>query len=282
MTTAPDAGEGEVIAYVRSEISRLRPSKRRLAVEKFALAAISAIPWVGGFVSAAATLRSEANALRTDNLQTLWLNEHAEKLGALQGVIEEVADRFESLGEEIDERVASADYLDIVREAFRVWDEAATEEKREYVKNLLMNAGGSSITSDDVVRLFVGWIERFHELHFAVIREVYKEPGVTRFEMWDRIHGRLPREDSAEADLFRMLIYDLNTARVIRQARETTPDGRFIRRTSAVKRSQAATTLESSFEDTKPYVLTALGNQFVHYTMNELVRRIAGPRGGTP
>lgn len=34
--------------------------------------------------------------------------------------------------------------------------------------------------------------------------------------------------------------------------------------------------MESSFEDTKPYVLTALGQQFVHYTMNEVVPRIGG------
>jgi hypothetical protein len=32
--------------------------------------------------------------------------------------------------------------------------------------------------------------------------------------------------------------------------------------------------MESAFEDTKPYVLTELGKQFVHYTMNELVTRI--------
>ncbi len=33
---------------------------------------------------------------------------------------------------------------------------------------------------------------------------------------------------------------------------------------------------ESAFEDTKPYVLTELGKQFVHYTMNEVVPRIGG------
>ena len=30
-------------------------------------------------------------------------------------------------------------------------------------------------------------------------------------------------------------------------------------------------------EASKPYVLTELGKQFVHYTMNEVVTRIAGP-----
>jgi hypothetical protein len=32
--------------------------------------------------------------------------------------------------------------------------------------------------------------------------------------------------------------------------------------------------MESAFEDSKPYVLTELGKQFVHYTMNEVVTRI--------
>jgi len=36
----------------------------------------------------------------------------------------------------------------------------------------------------------------------------------------------------------------------------------------------APTTLESSFEDSKPYVLTELGKQFVHYTMNKVVGRL--------
>jgi hypothetical protein len=32
--------------------------------------------------------------------------------------------------------------------------------------------------------------------------------------------------------------------------------------------------MESAFDDTKQYVLTELGKQFVHYTMNELVSRL--------
>jgi hypothetical protein len=34
--------------------------------------------------------------------------------------------------------------------------------------------------------------------------------------------------------------------------------------------------MESAFEDSKPYVLTELGKQFVHYTMSEVVGRIEG------
>jgi len=38
--------------------------------------------------------------------------------------------------------------------------------------------------------------------------------------------------------------------------------------------------MESPFEDTKQYVLTELGKQFVHYTMNELVSRLEPESGG--
>jgi hypothetical protein len=43
------------------------------------------------------------------------------------------------------------------------------------------------------------------------------------------------------------------------------------------RRRSFGLTMESAFEDTKPYVLTDLGKQFVHYTMNEVVTRIGGP-----
>jgi hypothetical protein len=32
--------------------------------------------------------------------------------------------------------------------------------------------------------------------------------------------------------------------------------------------------MESSFEDTKPYVLTELGKQFVHYVMEDVVSQL--------
>jgi len=133
---------------------------------------------------------------------------------------------------------------------------------------------------DDVIRLFLDWLRLYHESHFAVIQQIYQNRGTTRYEIWDRVYGELPREDSAEADLFRMLIRDLSTGGVIRQDRETNQQGQFLRKRRPAGRHAASSTMESSFEDTKPYVLTSLGEQFVHYTMNEVVTRIEAP-GGT-
>ena len=46
------------------------------------------------------------------------------------------------------------------------------------------------------------------------------------------------------------------------------------RRTPPRRVVAAATTMESTYKDSKPYVLTDLGSQFVHYTMTELVARL--------
>ena len=98
-----------------------------------------------------------------------------------------------------------------------MWDQADTSEKRRLIQNLLTNAGGTPLTVDDVVRLFIQWIDFYHEAHFAVIKSIHGSPGCTRGDMWDDIHGAEVREDSAEADLFRLLVRDLSTGGVIRQ-----------------------------------------------------------------
>ena len=81
-------------------------------------------------------------------------------------------------------------------------------------------------------------------------------------------------EDSAEADLFRLLIHDLSTGRVIRQHRETTLSGEFLKKPRTRTRGRASATMKSAFDDEDPYVLSELGQQFVHFTMEDVVRRI--------
>ena len=122
----------------------------------------------------------------------------------------------------------------------------------------------------------------YSEPHFAVIRHIYKTPGSTRQEIWGSIHGAAAREDSAEADLFKLLIHDLSTGHVIRQHREKDYHGNFIKKDPQRGRAQASRAMTSAFDDDKQYELTELGKQFVHYTMNEIVPRIAAsPSGST-
>jgi hypothetical protein len=238
------------------------------------MAALSSVPWVGGLIAAAASFYGEKDQSKVNVLQRQWLEEHRERLKDLASAINEVTERLEQFGDEVKERLESEEYLGIVRQAFRVWDQADTKEKRRLVQQVLAHAGSASITSDDVVRLFIQWIELYHEAHFAVIREVFKNSGSTRAEIWTAIHGQQVRENSAEADLFKMLIRDLSTGGVIRQQRETTYDGQFVKKKKPAHRTKTSV-MKSAFDDTEPYELTDLGSQFVHYTMNEVVPRVA-------
>ena len=112
-----------------------------------------------------------------------------------------------------------------------------------------------------------------------VIKQIYRHPAITRAQIWDSINSQRPRDDSSEADLFRYLIRELSTGGVIRQERETDMDGRFLKReTRGQSHASPSRVMESAFENTKPYVLTELGKQFVHYVMEDVVPVIGGAR----
>ena len=61
---------------------------------------------------------------------------------------------------------------------------------------------------------------------------------------------------------------------MIRQERETDGLGNFYKRERTTPRQGSSRVMESAFESTKPYVLTALGKQFVHYVMEDVVPQI--------
>src|SRR6266511_853204 len=183
------ASEIKDLARIREELTLPPPSGKRRAAEKFLLAAIGAIPWVGGFLSAAASVRDDFKSERRDDLQTKWLDEHQKKIDRLGTTLNDIERRFEKLGATVEERIQSEEYLTLVRRAFRAWDEADTDEKRRYAANLITNAAGTKLCSDDVIRLFIDWLELYHETHFAVIREIFQNPGATRYEIWTAIYG---------------------------------------------------------------------------------------------
>jgi len=263
------------------ELAKLEPSRQQRVLRKFVLAALGSIPWVGGFMSALATIKEDEAQAEVDNLQKQWLEEHARKIKELAGTLFEMINRLESFGEDVKKRIESEEYLTLIRKGFRQWDEADTQEKKKLIANLLTNSGATQLTSDDVIRLFLDWINLYHEIHFSVIREIYRKPGSTRAGIWRNIHGQFPREDSAEADLFKLLIRDLTMGGVIRQHRETTYDGRFLAK-KPMKAGASSGTMKSAFDDQEPYELTELGRQFVHYTMEEVVPRIAGQSAKRP
>ena len=127
----PQSDEQRIAEHLKSELAKLVPSRRKRVIEKFILAALGSIPWIGGFLSAAAEFRGEEGNIHQDSLQTQWLEEHQTKLVELKETLEEIHRRFEALGSAIDSRIQSAEFLGLVRKAFRTWDEADTQEKRK-------------------------------------------------------------------------------------------------------------------------------------------------------
>jgi hypothetical protein len=261
--------------FITYDLELIKNSERWKKYSRLVANAMGAIPWVGTILTLGATRSSEQSQDAINQVFEEWLRVHKQKVGYLIEALDEVAGRLENVHESLSARIESEEYLSLVRRAFRSWDSAETIEKKEYIINLISNAAATQMCPDDMVRLFNDWLDTYHEAHFKVVREIYQHPNITRYQIWTAVSGNLPREDSAEADLFRLLIRDLSTGGVIRQSRETTYDGQFMRKTTkGSSRGNSSNTMESAFENAKPYVLTELGSQFVHYTMNAVVTRI--------
>jgi len=242
------------------------------------MAAMSGIPWVGGLIGATAALSAEQGQSQVNELQQQWLKLHTEKLGLLESELEHIVAAVEKEGELALERLESDEYHGLARRGFQIWDTAITDDKRHAVRRILTNAAVTRIVSDDLVRLFLSWVESYDETHFKVVAALRRAPGQTRSSLWESIDGRIVREDSAEADLFKMLIRDLAMGGVIRQTREKTPDGEFIKQSTRGPRKPASRLVVSAFEDGKEYELTDLGHRFVGYAMNEPTMALPGEK----
>lgn len=244
-------------------------------IVRFILASLSGIiPIGGGLIGATAASWSEEEQEKVNELFLTWLKLQEDEIREIGRTIVEVIVRIDKNDKVIEERIRSTEYLKILKKCFRDWSAAESEEKRILIRNLLANAAGTRICSDDVIRLFVTWIDIYSEAHFAVIRNVFKNTGVTREQIWNNIHGTPVREDSAEADLFKLLIHDLSVGHIIRQHREKDYNGNYLKEKPRKRSNYPNPKMGSAFDDEKKYELTELGKQFVHYTMNEIVPRI--------
>jgi len=261
---------------IQAMLAKITDDDKRRSHARFILSALGSIPWIGGFLGAMAARDTEKEQGDINQLHQLWLQEHEEKIQKLGYAFFQILSQLEKFDKEVQERLESPHYLDLVRKGFRSWDQADTEEKRELIRKLLTSAGAVKLCPDDLVRLFIDWIDKYHEAHFKVIKEIYQNQGISRKGIWNNVKGTIPREDSAEADLFKLLINDLSIGHVIRQIRDTDRAGNFLKkqRVKPVRGISPSRKTESAFEDSKPYVLTELGKQFVHYTMEEVVTQI--------
>lgn len=257
---------------IKRELQTKPGSERDRIFSKFFGAALGSIPWIGGFLSATTDLNFDEQS-KNNILYERWLDEHRNKMKLLGETLYDVSKRLNEFPEEINERLESEEYLQIVRKSFRIWNETDTFEKRDLIRKLITNAGAQKLVADDLIRLFLDWLNLYHEIHFSVIKEIYQKQNATRGQIWQELSGTLVREDSMEADLFKMLIRDLSMGGVIRQMREKDYHGNFIKKTRS-KNNFSSGILKSAFSDEEHYELTELGQNFVHYTMTELSIKI--------
>ena len=189
----------------------------------------------------------------------------------------EIMTRLDIHDEEIGKRLESKEYQSLLKKTFREWSGAESEDKRTYIRNILANAAASTMTSDEVVRLFIDWLKTYSELHFKVIAVIYKrgDSGVSRGGVWDDLGKKKVAENSADADLFKLLFRDLSTGGVIRQHREVDYYGNFVPKTSQRRpKGSGSKPVTSAFDNENLYELTELGKQFVHYAMTDLPLKI--------
>lgn len=260
----------------QKEFEKPQPSGTAGMAARGAMQAIGgAIPFAGGIISAIASAWGEREQNKANQFFAHWIQMIKDELREKEQTIIEILSRLDLKDEDISKRVESQEYQSLIRKTFREWSGAESEEKRIYIRNILANAATASLTDDDVVRMFIGWINQYSELHFKVIAAIYNTGGISRGEVWRKIGKGAVREDSAEADLYKLLFRDLSTGGIIRQHRKIDYYGNFVKaQKSSISTKGENGTLKSAFDDEEKYELTALGQQFIHYAMTDLPLKI--------
>ena len=264
-----DAGDDESENEVPESSKVARISRAALQV------ASGAIPFAGGVLSALAGNWSEAEQERVNRFLEAWIRMLQDELKEKAQTILEIMARLDLQDDAIASRVESKEFQSLLNKTFRDWAGAESEQKRVYIRNILSNAAASTLTSDDVIRMFIDWVSQYSEMHFQVIGAVYNSDGITRGEVWRKIGRGAAREDSADADLYKLLFRDLSTGGIIRQHRDVDYHGNFIPKVSERRpKGSGPKPMASAFDDEDGYDLTELGRQFVHYAMTELPPKI--------
>nr|WP_321441121.1 hypothetical protein [uncultured Hyphomonas sp.] len=247
-------------------------------IARGALQVGGAIPFAGGVFSAAAGAWSERDQERINRFLHAYLEMLREQIREQHQTFAEIVERIDLSDEKVEERINSPEYQALIRKAFRNWAGAESERKRVLVRNILSNASSTDLASFDVLSLFLDWLHKYSELHFAVMADIANHAGSTRGEIWTRIGKGRAREDSADADLFKLFFLDLTTGYVIRQHRDVDASGNFIPKTRKKPVKGSGRQFVSAFDDEQEYELTALGRQFVHYAMTEVPTKISYTR----
>ena len=233
------------------------------------------VPFASGIFTAIAGAWSKSEQDKANRFFEHWLRMLQDELKEKEETIIEIMARLDLQDEAVSERIESVEYQSLVKKTFREWSCAESDEKREFIRNILANAASCEVSSDDVLRMFIDWINRYSELHFQVIAAIYNSNGISRGGIWRKIGKGEVREDSADADLYKLLFRDLSTGGIIRQYKPRDSMGNVIPQSRERRpKGSGPKPPVSAFDEKETYELTALGDQFIHYAMTDLPTRI--------
>jgi hypothetical protein len=262
----------QLAAQAIADLGDAERSRRDRIAEALGIAALDGIPWVGAIPAAIKAVRDEELQGVQRRIIAQWLTLHEDRLGLLARDLDWVVDRIEELGEQALRRAETPEFLQLVRKAFAGWDQADTDEKRSYYRRLLANHAAAPLTSDEVARLFIEWIGRYHEVHFRIISHVFNHRGCTKRSLGISLFGgRLPADASSAAGLFRELWRELNMGGIVRQARDI-DHGSFLKKGRKPTRGTSGSPyVDTSFDDEDEQELSELGSEFVSYVLTDRI-----------
>jgi hypothetical protein len=228
---------------------------------------------IGGGIGAATGIISDKKQAETNKLLAACAKEMRESLEELRGTVMQVIVSIKASEDQFVSRVEDPRYQELIRKAFTGWSRGQSDEKREMIRRLLAHAAEVPDPDYDLFKLFFDWLQRYNELHFRVIRAMKEANRPTRLQIWELMGGSRIRDDSAEADVFKCLILDLTFGHVIRQAKEKAAGGQLLKKARKPTRN-ASPYMKSAIDDKDEYELTAVGQLFIHYTMEELIQKL--------
>lgn len=238
---------------------------------------IAFIAGIGGaFVQAGMSIQNDESQHATNKLHSACIKEVADTLAELQGTIGQILVSIAASDEEFAARVEDPNYVQLVRKAFTGWSRGQSSEKREIIRRLLSRAADAQNPDYPVFNLFFDWVSRYNELHFRLIRSLKEQGKATKLQIWEGMGGQRVKDDSAEADVFGCLFNDLNLGHIVRKAGgRDAATGRKLRASRAPRSSSPL--LKSVLDNTTPQELTAVGELFIHYAMEELIDKLPPP-----
>ncbi len=260
-------------AILKKKLKNAVRSDNGSKITRFSLALVSGmVPFFGGALEGIANTWSEIENERFRNVVQQWLEVQDAEILKLTDTIEEIMSRLDLENPIILARVQSGAYLHFLKKSIHQIQHNHQEEKRKMARHLLINAAQHRFCTDELVNLFIDWIDRYNLGHFAVLAEIHHAKKITRQKIWHNLNGPKVSENSHEADLFKLVLHDLSLGQLIRQHRTVDAKGNFIvesKKKKKIRANESAKRLKSAFDNEKTYELTALGEKFTVYIYHQ-------------